>query len=71
MQPLDSEWGDLTNADVLIAMEAARGAKQVDDPYLTSNPKAQTNIDPTMQLKINAPKDLTSDKDKKDNKANV
>ncbi|MDE2101954.1 MAG: phage portal protein [Patescibacteria group bacterium] len=36
MPPLDSEWGDLTYADVQIAQSAARGAAQVDDPDLSS-----------------------------------
>lgn len=35
MQPLKSPWADMTNADVQIAMKAAQGAKQVDDPALT------------------------------------
>lgn len=67
-QPLDNVWGDMTYADMMIAMEGARGAKQIDDPNLTSNPKAQTNIDPT-NAKLSQSNNLTSDKDKKDNKA--
>lgn len=34
MEPLKSSWADLTWADVQIAMKAAQGAKQVDDPEL-------------------------------------
>lgn len=45
--PMKSIWGDLTSADVQIAIDAARGAKQVDDPNLKSNPGAQSNTDPT------------------------
>lgn len=65
-QPLDNEWADLTFADTQIAMEAARGAKQVDDPYLESNPKGQSNTDPTnAKLSQSKNQTLTSDKDKK------
>lgn len=38
MPPLKSPWADLTWADVQIAMKAAQGAKQVDDPALPRNP---------------------------------
>lgn len=36
--PSEGPWGDLTYADVQIAMEAARGAAQVDDPDLPGKP---------------------------------
>lgn len=35
--PIESEWGDMTFADTQIAMQAARGAKQVDDDALTKD----------------------------------
>lgn len=36
LQPSSSRWADMTWADVQIAIAAARGAKQIDDPELTS-----------------------------------
>ena len=36
--PMESVWGKMTKADVDIAIAAARGAKQVDDPDLKSDP---------------------------------
>ena len=44
MPPLKSPWADLCWADVQIAMKAANGAKQVDDPELTPNPGAVNNV---------------------------
>ena len=41
MQPLKSPWADKTWADVQIAIKAAQGAKQVDDPAL--NPPTGVN----------------------------
>lgn len=38
LPPLDSPWGDLCFADVQIAIKAAQGAQQVDDPELKPNP---------------------------------
>ena len=32
--PAENEWGDMTFADVQIALNAARGAGEVDDPAL-------------------------------------
>ena len=32
--PMDTEWGDLTYADVQIATMAARGTGEIDDPDL-------------------------------------
>jgi HK97 family phage portal protein len=40
LPPLESEWADLTYADAQIAMQAARGAKQVDDPAITKGAKS-------------------------------
>jgi HK97 family phage portal protein len=37
--PAENEWGDMTAADVQIAISAARGAAQVDDPGLTGGTK--------------------------------
>jgi hypothetical protein len=38
-EPIDSEWGDLTSADVEIALQAARGAKEITDKDLpNANP---------------------------------
>lgn len=34
LPPMDNPWGDMTAADVEIAIQAARGAGQVDDPDL-------------------------------------
>ena len=34
LEPLKSRWADLTYADMQIAMKAAQGAKQVDDPAI-------------------------------------
>ncbi len=36
--PIDGPWGDMTWADIQIAVAAARGAKQVDDPELQDLP---------------------------------
>lgn len=47
LAPMTNLWGDMTYADMQIALNAARGAKQVDDPNLKSSPAAQSNIDPT------------------------
>jgi hypothetical protein len=55
-QPINNTWGDMVYADVQIAMDAARGASQVDDPNLKSNPSAQSNKDPNKSS--NADKDL-------------
>lgn len=41
MPPLDGEWGDLTYADTQIAMQAARGTGEIDDPDLPP-PRAGT-----------------------------
>lgn len=38
MEPSDNPFADMLNADVQIAMQAARGAAQVDDPDLRANP---------------------------------
>lgn len=38
LPPLDSEWGDMLYADVQIAIAAAKGAKEVDDPALKRGP---------------------------------
>ncbi len=38
LPPLVSEWGDMTAADVEIAISAARGAKKIEDPALTKTP---------------------------------
>lgn len=35
-EPLKSRWGDLTYADMQIAIKAAQGAKEVDDPDIKS-----------------------------------
>ena len=40
--PMDNEWGSMTHADVEIALNAARGAGEVDDPAL---PKGKTKKD--------------------------
>ena len=37
--PADNQWGDMTWADAEIAISAARGAKQVDDPALSGTNK--------------------------------
>lgn len=63
LQPLDNIWADLVYSDADIASQAARNAKQIDDPYLESNPGAQTNTDPTNDKLA---KTLVSDKDKQD-----
>jgi hypothetical protein len=39
--PIESEWGDMTYADVQIAMMAAKGAGQVDDKNLSGGSKAK------------------------------
>ena len=39
MDPLENEWADLTYADFEIAMNAARGAAEVDDKNLGSSGK--------------------------------
>lgn len=45
MEPLKSPWADLCWADVQIAMKGAQGAKQIDDPLLTTG--ASNGPDPT------------------------
>jgi hypothetical protein len=40
--PMDNEWGDMTSADVQIAMNAARGAKDVLDDNLTGGAKRRS-----------------------------
>ncbi len=35
LPPLESEWGEMTYADTQIAIQAARGAGQIEDPALT------------------------------------
>lgn len=57
MVPTDSPWGDMFNADVEIAIAAARGAKVVDDPALG----VSTSSDPTPAAK---PKSRISEKRK-------
>jgi len=42
MPPLNSEWGDQTNADFQIAMMAARGAAQIEDDDLVDKNKKAT-----------------------------
>lgn len=37
LEPLKSRWADLTFADMQIAMKAAQGAKEVDDPDIKSS----------------------------------
>ena len=37
LEPLKSRWADLTYADMQIAMKAAQGAKEVDDPDIKSS----------------------------------
>jgi HK97 family phage portal protein len=37
LEPLQSRWADLTYADMQIAMKAAQGAKEVDDPDIKSS----------------------------------
>lgn len=37
LEPLTSRWADLTYADMQIAMKAAQGAKEVDDPDIKSS----------------------------------
>ncbi|MDR3473353.1 MAG: phage portal protein [Devosia sp.] len=44
-EPLDSEWADMTFADTQIAMQAARGAAQVDDPALTKGAPSKPKKD--------------------------
>lgn len=38
LEPIKSPWGDLTYADMQVAMKAAQGAKEVDDPAIQSAP---------------------------------
>lgn len=38
--PMDNAWGEMTYADMEIAVAAARGTKVVDDPDLADNPAA-------------------------------
>lgn len=37
LEPLKSRWADLTYADMQVAMKAAQGAKEVDDPDIQSS----------------------------------
>lgn len=46
MPPSTSQWGDLHWADVQIALAAARGAAQVDDPELPGASKAPAKPEP-------------------------
>lgn len=39
-KPMESEWGDLTYADVQIAIKGAQGAGEIDDPAITGGKKA-------------------------------
>lgn len=47
MPPSDSPWGDKLNVDVEIAVAAARGAKEVDDPDLKPNPSSAPKPKPS------------------------
>jgi hypothetical protein len=42
--PMDNMWGDMTRADVEIAIAAARGAKEVDDPSLQQTPQSADDL---------------------------
>ena len=46
MDPLKNEWADLTYADFEIAMNAARGAAEVDDKNLGSSGKPAKKSQP-------------------------
>ena len=46
MDPLENEWADLTYADFEIAMNAARGAAEVDDKNLGSSGKSAKKPQP-------------------------
>jgi phage portal protein BeeE len=46
MPPLDSPWADMTYADVQIAMQAAKGAAEVDDPALPKPRKSSSSKKP-------------------------
>jgi Phage portal protein len=42
LPPLDNQWGDMVKADVEVAMNAARGTGEVDDPALSSGGKGKS-----------------------------
>jgi hypothetical protein len=44
--PADHAWGDMTYADTQIALNAARGAAEVDDPALTGGKKKPAKPNP-------------------------
>lgn len=48
MPPSGSQWGKMTSADVEVAIQAARGSAQVDDPALP-NPNTATPPPPAQQ----------------------
>jgi hypothetical protein len=45
-KPMESEWGDMTNADAQIAMKAVQGAGEVDDPALNGGKKPAAKAKP-------------------------
>jgi hypothetical protein len=51
MDPLENEWADLTYADFEIAMNAARGAAEVDDKNLGSSGKTAKQPKPKKDKK--------------------